>query len=224
MDAIVVEAVGGDAFLLPVPEGRRVVGIEGKHVTELAHLISRVADMKASKEYCDQYLAYANKPEFDVACSALWKMAVVSYGRSFARDGRTMGQLSLSALNSVPGNPLGAHKYFLSIRNTFVAHSDSGLEETKIGAVLASDALGVESLYVVHLAAQDLVEGGAVTLKRLADAFIDWAEPISQALQSVVLASTRSQAVAELYARPDLGYRMPTADETVDRGARNRRR
>ncbi len=217
LGAQLVDASGGDTIPILEPGGARVVGIGVQGVAELGNLVSRMNDMGEVIAYCDAYMdALGRSDNSEEIRRALWKSAVASYGRAFSHDSRRQGKLDLKALAGLPGHPLVAHQYFIALRNKFVAHSDSTLEEVKVGAVLGRDEPPrITGLYVVHAAAQLLDDEGAAVLRRLANAFIEWAQRRSTELQAGILAGVQSLDPAPFYAQPDLTYEMPMADALI---------
>jgi hypothetical protein len=131
----------------------RFVNLNIPEACLLADLVSQAEDLQATADLCDLALAESSKGSSVVGVSeALTNAAVVRYSRCFAKPVRT--KIPNSLLDKLPENQNTDHKYFLALRNKYIAHSVNAFEETKIVAYLVPEDIGprgVESIGIQHL-------------------------------------------------------------------------
>jgi hypothetical protein len=150
---------------------------EAEHLGDLSLI---VLDLRSTIDICRRLLEELQKDDQDaILIEALWTSALVKYARCFA-SGKRFG-LDEKIFEHFDGDPIGAHRYFIDMRNKHIAHSVNPFEEVRVGVVLSAPS------------AQPLtVQGVAVLSRKLISTDVDGVRNL------VTLASALHKRVAEL--------------------------
>jgi len=122
----------------------------------LADLGAIAQDLGAVMETCSRLKELLKDNSQDhLLVEALWTTALIKYARCFT-DSKRFG-LSESLFQGLQGDPVGAHRLYINLRNKHVAHSVNPFEQMEVGAVLAPletnerKVIGVATLAMRHI-------------------------------------------------------------------------
>src|SRR5215470_14064927 len=127
----------------------KYVDFSVKEAQRLADLTGIQRDLEATEKFCDRFLAEAeiffnrgsestaDKSELlDAFCTA----AIVRYGRSFT-SGVRVG-VPPEVIQSLPQEQQESHRFFLNLRDKWVAHSVNAFEEDQVVLYLTPEERG----------------------------------------------------------------------------------
>ena len=148
---------------------RRVI-VHTASTSELKDFASLRGDFSAARAFLDTYLA-SDLEDSDPAAEpldALWIAAVTMYGRAFSTGRRHAAHPQTNHMDS---DDLGAHRYFLALRNKHIAHSVNGFEMGFVFADLQDPAVapGIARIGESHTRLMRLSRPAAENLRRLCE-------------------------------------------------------
>lgn len=106
---------------------------EAKALTDLGAIVQ---DLSAVMQTCSRLKKLLREESKDhILIEALWTSALIRYARCFA-ESKGFG-LSESVFDGLQGDPLGAHRFYMNLRNKHIAHSVNPFEQMEAGLVLS---------------------------------------------------------------------------------------
>jgi len=142
--------------------------VDYSEAKELANIISLIQDIDYCIKTCERLIASIESETDDpILQASLWTSALISYARCFA-TGKRYG-ISEEFLSKLDGDPIGAHRYYINMRDKNIAHSVNPFEQVKIGLLLQDPKIDKKVMGVVNLAQRHLTakKDGVDTLRRL---------------------------------------------------------
>ncbi len=183
----------------------RFVNLNRPEACLLADLVSQAEDLQTTANLCDLALAEFSKGSSVVGLrEALTNAAVVRYSRCFAKPVRT--KIPNSLLGELPETQNTDHKFFIVLRNKYIAHSVNAFEETKIVAYLVPEEIGprgVASIGVQHDRLASLGAEDFTRLKALSSELHHRMSIIIEEEKRKVLEAARKLPVDGLYSQVD---------------------
>lgn len=139
-----------------------------------------------------------------------WSAALIAYARCFA-DGKRLG-LEANIFKDLPGDPLGAHQYFIDQRNKLIAHSVNPFEQVQVGFVVDDDdkVVGVGELSM-KLVSPD--KTGCETLFNLTAFAIQFVAKEAEGTSAALLVQGQSLARAEIQALKTIRMGPPPPED-----------
>lgn len=139
----------------------------GPFAGQLADWESLKADMVAVQEYCRLLCEELSKdPRSEPLTAALYKAAVVTYGRCFG-EGRRL-RLRVDQIDDVEGDAQGAHDYYWNLRHKLIAHPVNAFEGATV-CVVSGRAVGEASQPATVVIHHRLTSGDAQAVMALSD-------------------------------------------------------
>lgn len=183
----------------------RFVNLNIPEARLLADLASQANDLQATADLCDLALAEFSKESLLVGLlEALTCGAVVRYARCFSSGVRANFPNSL--LDGLSENQNKDHKFFIDLRNLYIAHSVNVFEETAIVAYLVPEErgpCGVASIGVQHDRLASLGAKDFTRLKALSSDLHQRMSIIIEKEKQKVLDAARRLPVDGLYSQVD---------------------
>jgi hypothetical protein len=158
-----------DSDDLRLAPGMRRVVVDTPSAKEIRDLAGLRRDFGLTTAFLDFYIA--SDIEGDAASpsqiDALWIAAVTMYGRAFASGQRHVGHADTSTPNSID---IEEHKYFIDLRNKYIAHAVNGFEKSTVFADITDPAHSPPAIARIgesHISLSRLSRERAETLNRL---------------------------------------------------------
>ena len=171
----------------------------------LADLASQANDLQATTDMCNLALAEFTKESSIIGLlEALTNAAVVRYSRCFNKGVRA--KIPNSLLGGLSKNQNKDHKFFIALRNKYIAHSVNVFEETKIVACLVPEERGPRGVASIGMQHDRLASLGANDFTRLKALSSELHQRMSNLIEEEkrkVLEAARKLPVAGLYSRVD---------------------
>lgn len=188
-----------------------IAEVDYSEAQEFADLTSILQDLNACIKTCQRLIRIIDQPEPDpILEESLWTASLIRYARCFA-TGKRFG-LSEEFLANLNGDPIGAHRYYINMRNKNIAHSVNPFEQVKIGLLLSDPQIEKKVIGIVNLSQRHICakKDGVDTLMRLCIVIKnklvqDWKE-----CQDKVLNIGRTLSVEELYSQSHMQTVTPS--------------
>ena len=193
-----------------------VVKVNFSEAKDFADLGAIVQDLGSVMTIClrIEKLMKSNSKDH-VLIESYWTTAVIKYSRCF-KDSKRFG-LDESVLDGLAGDPHGAHKYYLDMRDKHVAHSVNAFEKNCAGLVLTPEdskeqkVIGVAALSMKHSVAD---KKGVHQLGVLSKVLLKKVCDIAKQYEDKTLAKGKKLPIRELYKRPRMSLSAPSPDES----------
>ncbi len=188
--------------------------VDYRKAKELADLTSLIQDLDYCIKTCERLItSLESKTEDPILQTSLWTSVLISYARCFA-TGKRFG-ISEEFLSKLDGDPIGAHRYYINMRDKNVAHSVNPFEQVKIGLLLQDPKIDKKVIGVVNLAQRHLTakKDGVDTLRRLCvvirnQLLNDW-----KVCQDETLKVGQTLPIDELYSKSQMQTITPGPDD-----------
>ena len=197
-----------------------IAGVDFPEAQRLADLASISQDLKAAIDTCSRLAELLREDSKDgVLIDSLWTTALIRYARCFA-SGKRYG-LGEEILADLPGDPIGAHRWYKNLRDKHIAHSVNPFENVLVGAVLAPQdsaekgVIGVSILVGRHMVA-DIA--GVEQLGRLCTILGRKIAELIKDSKEKVLQIAKAMPIDEIYSRPRPIFSAPSPNNAA--GAR----
>jgi len=197
----------------------------------LADLSSVHQDLQFVVACCDESLKLPQPPaepsEADTASvrvisRALWAAAVVAYARCFNTGKRL--PLDETLIDHFDGDPLGAHRHYIGMRDKHIAHSVNAFDEVVVAAFVGDLDDGAEGVIGVGVLSRILISDtaeGLLSLRTLAAAWSLIVGGMATDLMTELREDCQAKPLEEIRAgAPGLGLVVPSPE--VVRQARTR--
>lgn len=185
-----------------------IARVDFKEARILADLAAIFQDLGAAMQTCSRLMELLKEDSNDqIVVDSLWTSALIRYARCFT-DSRRFG-LSETVFDGLQGDPVGAHRLYIDLRNKHIAHSVNPFEQMEVGVVLSpvesaqKDILGVATLSM-RLMTFDVE--GVRQLGMLAKVVMEKVAALAKDSEQRVLEQARKLPMEDLYkrARPRL--------------------
>lgn len=150
------------------PNSFLIAEVNYPEAKELADLTSIIQDLDLCMKTCDRLIESLDSEKEDLVLQAnLWTSALIGYARCFA-TGKRFG-ISEKFLSKLNGDPIGAHKFYMDMRDKHIAHSVNPFEQVKIGLLLSDPKIEKKVIGIVNLSQRHITakKDGVDTLRRL---------------------------------------------------------
>jgi hypothetical protein len=144
----------------------RFVNLNVKEAQLLADLTGVLNDLQATVSICDLLMNELQKsqPEWRLL-DALSAAALVRYARSFTKGVRA--KVPVAALSCLCPDLLKFHKWFIDLRDKYVAHSVNAFEENQVVAYLVPAERGPKGVASISVQQTRLASLGGSDIKKL---------------------------------------------------------
>ncbi len=198
----------------------RFVNLNLAEAQPLADLAGVEEDLKATVEICDVLLkVLSGRPSNLRLLDALTSAAIVRYVRTFTSGVRT--RLPSSLLDGLAEEQATDHRWFIDLRDKYVAHSVNAFEENQVVAYLVPEERGARDVASISVQQYRLASFGiddTRKVKALAAELRQRLASVIRAENERVLAVARGLSMEALYTQVDPPPRM------ADRADAGRRR
>jgi len=181
------------------------VEVDYPEAKEWSNITSLIQDIDSTIQICNRLVEALPKKNGDrILLESLWTTALIKYARCFA-TGKRFG-LSLKIFAGLKGDPVGAHNFYIDMRNKHVAHSVNPFEQVKTGLVLSDPKIekkikGVVTFSQWHISAQS---DGVETLKNLCLVLRAKLSESGKKLHEETLKKAKEISIENLYAKAQL--------------------
>jgi len=189
----------------------RFVNLDIKEAQLLADLTGVLRDLEATEAICDsllgelQKLGESQKSLWDLRMlEALSAAALVRYARSFGSGVRA--QTPESVFKGLSEGQAADHKWFMDLRDKYIAHSVNAFEENQVVAYLMPEERGPRGVSSISVQERRLASLGHDDVGRLKALCTEFRSRISQIVEEErekVLKCARTLPVDKLYAQVD---------------------
>lgn len=185
------------------PVENQVAKVDFEEARVLADLGAIVQDLGAVMQTCSRLKELLRDESKDhILIEALWTSALIRYARCFAESKRF--GLSESVFDDLQGDPLGAHQFYMDLRNKHIAHSVNPFEQMEVGLVLSpatnteKGIIGVATLAMRQISSD--VEG-VHQLGLLAKVVLGKAHELAKHYEQKTLKIAKKMPLDDLYKR-----------------------
>lgn len=211
--------VGSEDLLLE-PGERRVV-VSTPAATELRDLASLRRDFALAHAFLEFYLASDIEGDGSTPSplDALWISAVTMYGRGFSTGRRHAAHARTEHLTEAETVD---HKYFIDLRNKYIAHAVNGFEKTVVFADLSNRDIspaGIHQIGESHSSLFRLARTPAEELKHLCEQQIASVTRLIEQLHVDIGQELVALGIDTVYALPE--FEPPTLDGSNPRSQRS---
>jgi hypothetical protein len=145
----------------------RFVNIDIKEAQLLADLTGIQNDLEATDAICDLLMKEINKGQYDMhLVDALSSAALVRYARSFS-SGMRKTKMHESIQNLLSPELLKEHKWFINLRDKYVAHSVNAFEDNQVVAYLVPEERGPKGIASISVQQTRLASLGGADVTNL---------------------------------------------------------
>lgn len=192
-----------------------VVRVNFPEAQRYADLGALAQDLKSVMEICTRIKELLeNKSEDNVLIESYWTTAVIKYSRCF-KNGKRFG-IDESILDGLPGDPQGAHNFYMDMRDKHVAHSVNAFEKNGAGLILSPEdsqerkVRGIALLSMRHIVAD---KQGVHTLGMLSNVILKEVNNNAKHYEEIALQEAKEISIEELYKKPRISLSAPSPDE-----------
>lgn len=215
----------GDGDLRP-PKGFRVVRVATASSPELEDLASCRRDLEMARMFASTYREAPRPEQADPRRpeSAFWIAALTMYGRAFATGVRT-AKVSLEDLEDAD---LEAHKYYIDLRNKYVAHAVNGYEGSTVLAYITDSSFSrpqITRVGQVHTDIIPLDDDELEDFMLMCTRFVEQLQKRIEKLHRKIQRELWAMGQESVYALPDLNLDLERqlARESVARPRKRHR-
>ncbi|MEK6725459.1 MAG: hypothetical protein AABY54_02750 [Deltaproteobacteria bacterium] len=183
-----------------------IAKVESKEALILADLAAIFQDLGATMHTCSHLIELLKEDSKDqILIESLWTSALIRYARCFTASKRF--GLSESIFDGLQGDPVGAHRLYINLRNKHIAHSVNPFEQMEVGVILSpvksaeKEVLGVATLSM-RLISHDVE--GIRQLGTLAKVVMEKVSKLAKDYEQKVIEEARKIPIDDLYKRPRL--------------------
>lgn len=217
----VVTIPPGTLLRPPTIPGTRAVSVKTKSTDELRDLVGLRRDIRLTRRFSQlwhdvelQFHADSRPDE-----GAYWMAALVLYGRAFGKGMRT-ARIDVSKLNA---EQTALHKYVLSMRDKYVAHSVNDFDQAHIYAYVGTgDATTLGAIESMQLDVAGITKQQTEGLIELCDVHLAQIEERTKRLFSAVREELLALGAERVLGFPDLV--IDNTGSSTERVTRPRRR
>jgi hypothetical protein len=211
--------VGGAFYAEGFPDAVKLISISGlvpNQSRELTNLISHRLDLVFAKA-CLDFLSNTRNLSA-LLRDALWRGAIVHYGKCFAQRGSRRPLPYTKILRVIPEaetQPREIHKYFLALRNKHVVHDDNAWLQVLAGAIVAAPDKdhNIEKITCTSFQGETLNGVNFGNLYLLIQEALKWIERRFDTLCDDITKELEKLPRETLLSQPALTYRPPEARE-----------
>lgn len=195
----------GDGQQVQPPKGYRVIRVVTDSTSELEDLASCRRDLEMAEMFATTYRDVPAAEEVDPRRpeSAFWIAALTMYGRAFA-NGVRQARISLDDLDL---EDLESHRYYIHLRNKYVAHSVNSYEGSIALAYITDSPFvrpAVTRVGQVHMESVPLSDGELLEFIGLCGRIIKGTQRRIEKIHRKVHRELRQMGQQTVYAMPDL--------------------
>jgi hypothetical protein len=196
------------------PNSLLIAEVDYSEAKEFADIASIVQDLNLCMKMCERLIESLDSGREDpVLQASLWTSAIIGYARCFA-TGKRFG-ISDKYLSRLNGDPVGAHKFFMNMRDKHIAHSVNPFEQTKIGLVLSDPEMGKKVIGIVNISQRHITatKNGVDTLRRLCGVIRDKLANDLEVCRQEAIKAGESLPIEQLYAKSHMYTVTPGPDD-----------
>lgn len=213
MENFEISQRGAGLHIEGFPDAVKVVRIDSPDAVRLSDLALHKKDL----EFADSCLEAINivSEEPHVLREALWRSAIVHFLKCFGNSNARFRLKTAEVLRGEPSEAMEAFKYFLSLRDKHLVHDDNSYAQSIPGAVLNDGCKDykIEKIVCFSAASVTLEQGSYGNLKLLIGRALFWVIQEFDQLCESLTDELEKETYAELMARADMTYKVPTLDE-----------
>lgn len=195
------------------PDAVKVVCIDCPDAVRLSDLALHKTDL----EFADSCLVAINTvpEEPHVLREALWRSAIVHFLKCFGKSKARFRLMTDEVLQGEPSEAMEAFNYFKSLRDKHLVHDENSYAQSIPGAVLNDGCKDykIEKIVCLSAASVTLEQGSYGNLKLLIERTLLWVTQEFDQLCESLTNELEKETYAELMARADMTYKVPTLDE-----------
>lgn len=213
-----VNAALDDDVAVKPPKGYRLVRVVTDSSPVLEDLASFRRDLEMARQFAIAWKAFDLDPEDGSRPveTAFWVAAVTMYGRAFATGVRT----AKVPLEGLTDEQLASHRFFIDLRNKYVAHAVNAYEGSIAFAYITDSAFAhpdVTRVGQVHIEATALNSEECDEFLALCELFISSLQSRIEALNYEIRGELLQMGPAAVYQLPDLELPTTLSRESVAR-------
>lgn len=144
--------------------------------------------------------------------TALWRSAVVHYGKCFGSDIRN----KLSPKKTLSGEPEGRpmHDYFIDLRNKHVVHDENDYHQCKVGAVIngPNEAEKVPKVICVSMQADTVDQQHCSQLYKLIQCAISYVDVAHENVCDSIIADLKKMDYKQLLNQKPMNIATPASE------------
>jgi hypothetical protein len=179
--------------------------------SKLANISAFRLDLRSAKECLD--ILKESPPDSKVTRDALWRNAIVCYGKCFGKNNAT-GTLATSKWLPA-GIPREVHRYFITLRNKHIVHDENSYRQFLTGAIIAAEGKDykVEKVVCNVIVGATFTEENLANLTSLVDSALEYVTSEFDKLCDQITTALEEVDYARLISQPDVQYTAPGLDE-----------
>ncbi len=216
MEHYSVTRVEGGLHVEGFPDAVRLIKLDDPKARRVSDLLLHRYDL----EFADACLEEINKAPVDppIMREALWRSAIVHFAKCF---GSSAARFQLSREKIYKGEPPEAKQvfeYFQHLRDKHVVHDENSYSQSIPGAVLnrGDKPYKIEKILCLGAHANTLEQGNYNNLKLLIQKALAWVVAEFDTCCDVVTKELEALPYEDLLKRPEVTYRVPSAEEIGD--------
>lgn len=189
----------------------------------LADLWGISVDLEAVQEYCKRLTDSMGEGRDHLVSDALWIAAVVRYARCFTDNRPVRPPLGDRYLRGLPEDLKQAHLFFRNLRNKHMAHSESSLEQNRIGVDLDIKEGSEPKINGISLHNQNVFFCSPPTVKALLELSAALLSKVNEELEvkeQLVLEKVKQRPLEEFYAKAHWELNLPSLQDASIRRMR----
>ena len=194
------------------PDAAKLIRLEGPRARRLADLALHRSDLTFARE-C---LTAINSVPADneLVRQALWRSAIVYFAKCFG-DSKRRFQLQARAIYKGDKMGLDIFEYFSHLRDKHVVHDENAYSQGAPGAVLnkPDKPYKIEKIVCANMFVQTLDQSHFSNLTLLIQKAEEWVTKQFDELCVVLTSELEAVPYEDLFRRPAVSQRVPTADE-----------
>lgn len=183
----------------------RFVNININEAQLLADLTGIQNDLESTCAICDLLMKEINAGQYDMhLADALSSAALVRYARSFTSGVRK--KIPESIKNQISPELLEEHKWFINLRDKYIAHSVNAFEDHQVVAYLMPEERGSKSISSISVQQTRLACLGSADITNLKALCVELRKQVEALIEeekAKVLEAAKQIPVEKLYSQKD---------------------
>lgn len=212
MENLKISSANAEINIDNVPDGVKIVKIEGDKVKRLSDLTLHKKDLIFAK-FCLESIN--NVPaDQQLLREALWRTAIIYFIKCFGDGVRFKLQFKTIYKND-PEEAKICFEYFKDLRNKHLIHDENSYSQCKVGAILnnGNKPYKVEKIACISMTAFTLEQNAYSSLSLLIDKALDWVSAQFDENCKNLTLELENESYENLTLRDPLIYSVPTIEE-----------
>ncbi len=212
MENLKISSTNDEINIDNVPDGLKIVKIEGEKVKRLSDLSLHKEDLIFAKFSLESINNVPADQKF--LREALWRTAIIYFIKCFGNGVRFKLQFKTIYKNE-PKEAQISFEYFKKLRNKHLIHDENSYSQCKVGAILnnGNKSHKVEKIVCISAIAGTLEQNAYNSLFLLINKALDWiAVQFDENCKKLTL-ELEGESYKNLISRDSLSYSVPTIEE-----------